>query len=162
MSYIGQEVRQSRATRTTFTAAGGETSLAVDYSPGQLSVYLNGVKLVDGVDFYATDGLNITGLDALSLDDTMDFVALDTFLSSDTVPASAGGVFNKRVTFQNVTDNPSTLIDDLIAPINYSTTISGPVTVPNLTVQGNLNVMTSINVSGNTNIATGGSLNIIG
>ena len=52
MSYLGQELGQGKATRATFTAVGGETSVATNYTPGQLSVYLNGVKLVDEAKVY--------------------------------------------------------------------------------------------------------------
>ena len=162
MSYIGQELGQGKSIRSTFTAVGGETSVDVAYTPGQLSVFLNGVKLVDAVDYTATTGTNISGLNALTASDVVDFVSFEVFLSSDVVAASTGGTFNNRVTFQNVTDNPATLLNDITAPASYSTAIIGPVTVPNLTVNGNLTVMTELNVTGNTSIATAGQLNIIG
>jgi len=52
------------------TAAGGETSLsgydnasqALSYTPGQEQVYLNGILLVRGDDYTATNGTSITGL----------------------------------------------------------------------------------------------------
>tara|TARA_B100000586_G_C20028835_1_gene392368 strand:- start:496 stop:984 length:489 start_codon:yes stop_codon:yes gene_type:complete len=162
MSYIGQEVRQSRVQRTTFTAVGGETTASVKYTPGQLSVYLNGIKLQDAIDYIATDGETISELEALEADDVLDMVGLDTFLSSDTVPASTGGIFNNRVTFQGAMDNPTILLGNITAPVSYSTALIGPVSVPNLTVNGNLTVMAELDVSGNTSITTGGSLNIIG
>ena len=100
MSYIGSEVRQGKAVRTSFTASGGETSVNVTYTPGQLSVYLNGVKLVGGGDDYtSTNGTSITGLSpALSSGDIVEFIALDTFTAADMVPASTGGTFTGNVT----------------------------------------------------------------
>ena len=162
MSYIGQELGQGKATRATFTAVGGETSVVVAYTPGQLSVYLNGVKLVDAIDYAATNGSSVTGLTALALNDVMEFVALSVFDVNDSVPASTGGIFSGRVTHGSVTDNPASLLNDITAPASYSTAIIGPVTVPNLIVNGNLTVMTELNVTGNTTIASAGSLNIIG
>jgi|GEM_PF-5912523 len=162
MSYIGQEIRQSRAVRTTYTAVGGETSVNVRYTPGQLSVFLNGVKLIDANDYSATNGSSITDLEELGTGDVLDFVALDAFLSSDTVAASTGGTFQGTVTLNQGIDNPSTLLGDIIAPVDKSTALVGPVLVPNLTVNGNLTVMGEINVTGNTSITTGGSLNLIG
>jgi len=38
----------------------------------------------------------------------------------------------------------------------------GPVTVPNLTVNGNLNVVSEINITGDIEIGANGQLNIIG
>jgi len=163
MSYIGQELGQGKATRITFTALGGETSVPANYTPGQLSVYLNGVKLVDAIDYTATDGSNVTALTALVVNDVMDFVSLDNFLATDTVPAAAGGTFAGRVTHQNVTDNPATLLNNITAPTNYSTAIIGPVTIQaDLIVNGNITVLTELNVTGNVTMATTGSLNIIG
>ena len=99
MSYLGQELGQGKANRETFTATGGETAVNVNYSLGQLSVYLNGVKLMESVDFTATNGTSITGLTALAANDVMDFVSLDSFSPADTVSAGSGGTFLAPVTF---------------------------------------------------------------
>ena len=89
----------SSATRTTYTAVGGETSVNVTYSPGQLSVYLNGVKLVDAVDYTASNGTSITGITpALIANDIVDTVALGTFTAADAVSASSGGTFSGQIT----------------------------------------------------------------
>jgi hypothetical protein len=87
---------------------------------------------------------------------------VDTSSEEDHVPASTGGTFSGRVTHGSVTDNPATLLSDITAPASYSTAIIGPVTVPNLIVNGNLTVMTELDVTGNTTIASAGQLNIIG
>ena len=163
MSYIGQDLAQGKATRATFTAVGGETSVATNYTPGQLSVYLNGVKLVDAIDYAATNGTSVTGLTALAANDVMDFVSLDNFLADDSVSAASGGTFAGMVTYQSVTNNPATLLNDVTAPVNYSTAITGPVTIDaDLIVNGNVTVLTELNVTGNVTMATTGSLNIIG
>ena len=83
----------SSATRTTYTATGGETSVNFAYTVGQLSVFLNGVKLVETVDYTASNGTSITGLTALVAGNHIDLVALGTFTVADTVSASAGGTF---------------------------------------------------------------------
>jgi hypothetical protein len=106
MSYIGQGLGQGQAERFVFTAAGGETSVTLDdsgrgvaYTVGQVDVYLNGVKLVNGTDFTATTGSSITGLSALSASDVIDIVALSTFDVADTVSKSSGGTFDSAVIF---------------------------------------------------------------
>ena len=67
------------------------------------------------------------------------------------------------VTYQSVTNNPATLNNDVTAPVNYSTAITGPVTIDaDLIVNGNVTVLTELNVTGNVTMATTGSLNIIG
>ena len=98
MSYIGAEPDgMGKAQRFTFTASGGETSISVDdnsvpigYTAGQVSVFLNGVKLVVGTgkDCQATNGSTITGLSALTASDVVEVVALSIF-SATTVEGTA-------------------------------------------------------------------------
>ena len=112
MSYIGQEPGQGQAERFLFTASGGETAVSagddgrmVSYTVHQVSVYLNGVKLVEGSgkDFQATNGSTITGLAALTAGDVVDVFALSAFSASDTVSASTGGTFSGNVTHSGTT-----------------------------------------------------------
>ena len=104
MSYLGQAPGLGEAERFIFTASGSETSITADdngvlinYTVGQVSVYLNGVKLVMGTDFTATNGSTITGLSALTASDVVEVIALSTFSPADTVPAT-GGTFSGNVT----------------------------------------------------------------
>ena len=104
MAYIGQEPGLGEAERFIFTASGSETSITADdngvlinYVVNQLSLYLNGVKLVMGTDFIATNGSTITGLAALAAGDVVEVIALSTFSPADTVPAT-GGTFSGAVT----------------------------------------------------------------
>ena len=103
MSYIGRELRQAQSARTTFTASGAETAVNVTYTPGQLSVFLNGIKLLDGIDYIATTGTSITGLIALTAGDVLDFIADDTFNVADVVPASTGGTFAGNISVPTAT-----------------------------------------------------------
>ena len=121
MSYIGQGLGQGQAERFKFTASGGETSVTLDddgrgiaYTPNQLDVYLNGVKLVNGTDFTATSGSSITGLSALAASDVVEIVALDAFSPADTVSASTGGTFAGNTTFTaNLTSTGTTALQNL-------------------------------------------------
>ncbi len=78
------------------TAAGGETSLsgydnasqALSYTPGQEQVYLNGILLVRGSDYTATNGTSITGLAALAADDFVQINCYNNF-SVASVPATS-------------------------------------------------------------------------
>ena len=118
MAYIGQEPGQGQAERFIFTASGGETTVTADddglsigYTENQVSVYLNGVKLVVGTDCIATNGSTITGLSALSASDVVEVIALSAFSPADTVPAT-GGTFTGNVIMQHLfpsADNASDL-----------------------------------------------------
>ena len=113
MAYIGQEPGQGQAERFIFTASGSETTVTADdlgrtigYTVGQVSVYLNGVKLVVGTDCVATNGSTITGLAALAASDVVEVIALSAFSPSDTVSASTGGTFAGNVVMSgNLTVN---------------------------------------------------------
>ena len=126
MSYIGQEPGQGQAERFLFTASGGETSVSagddgrmISYTVNQVSVYLNGVKLVEGTgkDFQATNGSTITGLAALTAGDVVDVFCLSAFSASDTVSASTGGTFSGNVSFgdNNITNVGSIALDSISA-----------------------------------------------
>ena len=126
MSYLGQAPGQGQAEYFLFTASGSETSVTtaddgrvVSYTVGQVSVYLNGVKLVEGSgkDFQATNGSTITGLSALTASDVVEVVALSAFSPSDTVSAANGGTFNGNVSFadNNITNVGSLALDSIVA-----------------------------------------------
>ena len=122
MSYLGQAPGQGQAEYFLFTASGSETSVTtaddgrvVSYTVGQVSVYLNGVKLVEGSgkDYQATDGSAISGLADLTSGDVVEVVALSAFSPSDTVSAANGGTFAGNVIMSgNLTVNGTTTTID--------------------------------------------------
>ena len=79
------------AGQTQFTVTGG-------YRINQISVYRNGVRLVDGRDFTATDGSIVTLLSAASVDDVVEFQVFDDFRVSDALNVNSGGTVNGDVT----------------------------------------------------------------
>ena len=66
------------------------------------------------------------------------------------------------LTIAGATSNLSTFTEDLTVAANYSMAVIGPVTIPNVTVNGNLNIMTELNVTGDIDTGANGSFNIIG
>ena len=79
--YIGtQPVPQSTQTRQTFTATASQTSFATGgYQAGYLDVFLNGVKLVDGTDYTATNGSDVVLTTGAASGDTLEVVAYTAF-----------------------------------------------------------------------------------
>jgi hypothetical protein len=65
--------------RTVYTATGGQTTFSATYDAGYVDVYLNGVKLVAGSDFTATDGLNVVLASGAVSGDIVDIVAYAAF-----------------------------------------------------------------------------------
>ena len=96
------------------TAAGGETSLsgydnasqALSYTPGQEQVYLNGILLVRGSDYTATNGTSITGLAALAADDFVQINCYNNF-SVASLPSTSitGTIANNQLANSAITIN---------------------------------------------------------
>ena len=84
--------------RVVYTATAGQTTFAATYDTGYVDVYLNGVKLIAGTDFTATDGSNVVLTVGAALNDTVDIVAYGTFniaitdISQDTTPQLGGNL----------------------------------------------------------------------
>ena len=98
------------------TAVGGETSLsgydnasqALSYTPGQEQVYLNGILLVRGSDYTATNGTSITGLTALVVDDFIQINCYNNFSVASVPTASlTGTVTNAQLANSSITINGS-------------------------------------------------------
>ena len=66
------------ASQTSFTVTGG-------YRINELGVYRNGVRLVQGKDFTASDGSTVTLLSGATLDDIIDFQIFDSFNIADAI-----------------------------------------------------------------------------
>jgi len=78
MAYIGNGPGvASQRILTTLTATEGQTSFtpSAGYTLGYVDVFLNGVKLIDGTDYAAADGVSIVLTEAATLDDTVEVVA---------------------------------------------------------------------------------------
>jgi len=100
------------------TMSGAETSLsgydnasqALSYTPGQEQVYLNGILLVRGDDYTATNGTSITGLSALAASDFVQINCYNNF-SVASVPAASltGTVTNAQLANSAITINGSAI-----------------------------------------------------
>lgn len=80
--------------RYKFVATGGETSvsgtdaggLTLSYLAGKEQVYLNGVLLVRGSDYTATNGTSITSLAALAVNDVLEVITFTAFDLATAIP----------------------------------------------------------------------------
>jgi hypothetical protein len=70
---------ENELVRQIYTASAGQTSFAITYSPGIVDVWLNGIKLLLGLEFTATSGVDVVLLEAASDGDNVEIVALNTF-----------------------------------------------------------------------------------
>ena len=80
-------------TRYRFVAVGSETSVSgvdsngntLSYVAGFEQVYLNGVLLVRGQDYTATNGSSITGLTALAASDSVEILTFSQFVITNAI-----------------------------------------------------------------------------
>jgi hypothetical protein len=87
--------------RYKYTAAGGETSesglddngITLSYIAGKEQVYLNGVLLVRGTDYTASNGTSITSLAALTAGDILEII---TFTAFDLATAIDKALFDAK------------------------------------------------------------------
>jgi len=85
------------AGQTLFTVSGG-------YRINQISVFRNGSRLVDSLDYTARDGASVTLFSAATLGDVLEFQIFDTFRAADALDVNSGGTVNGNV---NITGNLS-------------------------------------------------------
>lgn len=98
--YIGPSpVPQSIQRRQSFTATAAQTTFGTTgYTDGDfIDVYLNGVKLVGGTDYTATNGSDIVLTTGAAAGDILDFVTFNSFQLN--APS-----FDNSLTLQNATE----------------------------------------------------------
>ena len=61
-----------------------------------------------------------------------------------------------------VSENEDVFEEDFTVDANNNMILAGPVTIPNLIINGNLNVIQVLNVTTEMNIGANGSLNMVG
>ena len=114
MAYIGQEPGLGEAERFIFTTTAvtdtvtaDDNGVLINYTVGQVSVYLNGVKQVVGTDVTCSNGSTVVFASDYAIGDVVEIIALTTFSPADTVPAT-GGTFTGNVTHSGIVTNSST------------------------------------------------------
>ena len=117
--YIGNiPVPQATQSREVFTATSGQTTFAtVGYPVGFVDVWLNGVKLVAGTDFTATNGSDVVLTVGAAAGDTVEVISNSTFeVNSQTFTGDTSaenfavtGTFTSRGIDDNATSTAVTL-----------------------------------------------------
>ena len=126
------------AGQTQFTVTGG-------YRINQISVFRNGVRLVDGRDFTALDGTIVTLLSAATVADVIEFQVFDDFRVSDALSVNSGGTVNGNVTVTGILSTTNLSIGSSIS-LDATTGIITAVQVIGGTITGT--ATTAINAQG--------------
>ena len=129
-SYLGQAPGLGEAERFIFTATSVTDTVTVDdngilinYTVGQISVYLNGVKQVIGDDIETPmNGSSIVFASNFAVGDVIEAIALSTFSPANTVPAT-GGSFTGNVNGTNLTLSGNLTVNGTTVTIDAETLV---------------------------------------
>lgn len=151
--YIGNApVPQATQTRQTLTASSGQTSFATaGYTAGFVDVYMNGVRLVDGTDFTATNGSDVVLTTGAATGDIIDVLM---FTAVDLATAGGGG----RYKGERGTLGPAAAAGDIFRvneqTLNTNVTIDA---TENAVATGPLAVASGVTIT----VTSGGNLSIV-
>ena len=111
----------------TVTATANQTSFTVTngYRLNELGVYRNGVRLIQGKDFTATDGSTVTLLSGAVVDDVIEFQIFDSFNIADAIKTVGDQTLQGELTatsgFVVGISSAGTLINDDSGPTGITT-----------------------------------------
>jgi len=151
--YIGPApVPQATQTRQTFTATSGQTSFATaGFTAGFVDIYMNGVRLVDGTDFSATNGSDVVLTSGAATGDIIDVLM---FTAVDLATAVGGG----RYKGERGTLGPAAAAGDIFRvseqTLNTNVTIDA---TENASATGPLAVASGVTLT----VTSGGNLSIV-
>jgi hypothetical protein len=160
----GQQGAASSSSIVTWvkTASGGETSLSgnddnsqpLSYTAGQELVYINGVLQKRAVDYVATTGTTITGLNALTASDVVTVWTVNAFSVTNAIPNSTitakgdliVGTGSGTYTAQAVGTNGQVLTADSTSGdgVAWATPGGGMTLLSTTTLSGSTNTISSI------------------
>lgn len=82
----GNNAAYKSVDRTNFTATAGQTTFTVTqgYSVGDIDVFINGIKILEGDDYYATNGSTVVLTSAAALGDFVQVVSYNQFAAANT------------------------------------------------------------------------------
>ena len=109
------------------TATAGQTSFTVEggYRINELGVYRNGVRLIQGKDFTASDGSTVTLLSGATVGDLIEFVIFDSFNIADAIKTVGDQTLSGELTatsgFVVGISSAGTLINDDSGPTGITT-----------------------------------------
>jgi len=117
IQYITAQSSRVAVSETTITADSGDTTFNVDYTPGALSVFLNGILLVNGTDYTATSGSSITLTSAADSGDLVliqdiqgdSAIRISTIVDSDYVQLRQDFAYSSLTGTPNVLDSSAVI-----------------------------------------------------
>jgi len=172
MAYIGVEPgSRSIRTVTKHVATASQTVFNVNggYAKGYVDVFKQGLKLVEGTDYTATDNLTVVLTSGASLNDKIDIVAYSP-LAIYSVVSKSGDAMTGDLTVPNISSTANVigangyfthLKVDTNTVVNSSLVITGnTVQTGDLNLTGNLNLSGSLSITGEATSVSTQSLSV--
>jgi len=146
--------QQGLQNRYQYTATAGQTTFAASYTAPYVDVYLNGIRLIAGTDYTATNGTSVVLASGASLNNTVEIVgynALTVQTAFDNLPSYVVTVDGTQtLTNKTITETVYTLAGTNISATNGSMqvkTLSGPVTFTESLSNGQSVLLRLVNAS---------------
>lgn len=117
--------------RNIFTATASQTTFSVTYSVGYVDVYMNGVKLILGTDYTATDGTSVVLTVGASSGDIIEIIDFKTFAVANALQISDLGVSVQAY-------DADTTKNDVANTFTQNQTITGTLASGAFTASGNI------------------------
>ena len=139
-------------------ATAGQTLFTVPagYVTNHISVFRNGIRLVDGRDYEARNGATVTLLAAATVGDVLEFHVFDTFSVADAVTNQGGTIFGDLTVEGSIGDITANNVTGVAATFTGAVSVGGVLTYEDVTNVDSIGIMTArsgLNV-------TGGSLGV--
>jgi hypothetical protein len=121
MSYIGVSPQFATQTSYRYTIVAAGTTIAgmddlgkaLTYTPGYVAVYVNGIKLLETLDYGATTGSTVVFVNTVQIGDTVEIIAYGSYsLGGPPGPAGPPGPWTQitQAAYNALTPpNPATL-----------------------------------------------------
>ena len=165
--YIGRSPSDSSVTisRQTNTTTGAQSTFVFNsgYDVGYMDVYLNGSKLINAIDYTATDGQNVVLTTASASGDVLEFVAYKAFNITQPINSATSLVVSEDLSVGgdlSVTGSISgegSAITGIVTSLTAGSNISLSGSTGNVTIAGLAN---TANIKSDT--IDSGSLNVTG
>ena len=165
--YIGRAPGDSSVTiaRQTNTTSGAQSTFVFNsgYDVGYLDVFLNGSKLINSVDYTATDTQNVILTTATTAGDVLEFVAYKAFNVAQPINSAETLDVSGQLTAQSASFTDNLTVGGSIS--GEGSAITGIVTTltagANISLSGSTGSVTITGLANTANVNTS-SLNVIG
>ena len=128
----------SKVISATATASQKQFTVTGGYRVDELAVYRNGIRLVNGQDYTATDGSIVTLIEGASLSDIFEFQIFDSFNIADAIDSdSSDQTINGNLTVTGDLVGVSTRFNAAVGIQSGGTQIGAGVTTLNFVGSGN-------------------------